>query len=148
MSRSLSLAALVLVLAVGGLVGPGSTPARAQGALGAAGMGSPRVLRPTYVPSASIVYRRYTSYNPATRQYYYYDVPYRRTYVYDARARQYVAYDVPVTTTTTTYTYTTPTVYPGRVRRPGPGIFNGPRRAAGIGAQGADGRTNPDEWVP
>jgi hypothetical protein len=136
--------ALSLVVTIGGLLGPAATPAQAQGALGAAGTAGYRVTRPTWTPAAPAQVRRYYTYDPAARRYFYYDVPVRRPYSYDARTRRYYDY---APASRVTYSYTYPTPYPAGVRRPGPGMFNGPRRAAGIGAQGADGRANPDEWI-
>jgi hypothetical protein len=147
MSRSLSTSALGLglVVTIGGLLGPAAGPARAQGALGAAGTAGPRVVRSMRAPAAPVQYVRYYTYDPTSRRYDYDDVPVRRSYSYDDRTRQYFYDDVPVSRVTSAPTNTNPTSIRGRSAAPG--MFNGPRRAAGIGAQGTDDRTNLDEWM-
>lgn len=109
-----------LAFALGSLVMCGVMfgPAAGRACAQSAGSTSPRASTTRGVPPSTRLVWRYYYYDPGTGRYYYYDVP-------------------------AGYTYSS--AYPYNVRSL-PSRSNSTRRsAAGIGAQGTDGRTSPDE---
>lgn len=109
------------VVTIGGFLGIGANPAWAQAAPGAAGTGGARISPGRTAATPPTVYRRYYYYDYRTQRYYYYDV-------------------ADGTTNVARYPTTGRTVVPRAY------YYRSRRSAAGIGAQGTDGRTSVDEW--
>jgi hypothetical protein len=134
MRRATGTFAAATFLAIGVSLGPGTRPARAQIDLGPAGTVG-LVAGVPYRPGSPGYYRRYRVFDARTRRYVDRYVLVRRTVVYNPSSGQILVAEVPVRATTTRAPAYAATSY----------VTGQRRRAAGIGAEGTGGRTNPRE---